>query len=79
MSTGFFKVPKAKNEPVKSYAPNSPERKLVLEQYKNMYNSSFNGFASHSILPTNKFLELDFFGSKTKGGSFIDLVTDILG
>ena len=39
MSTGFFKVPKAKNEPVKSYAPNSPERKLVLEQYKNMYNS----------------------------------------
>ena len=39
MSTGFFKVPKAKNEPVKSYAPNSPERKLILEQYKNMYNS----------------------------------------
>jgi len=27
MSTGFFKVPKAKNEPVKSYAPNAPERK----------------------------------------------------
>ena len=39
MRTGFFKVPKAKNEPVKSYAPNSPERKLVLEQYKNMFNS----------------------------------------
>ncbi len=39
MSTGFFKVPKAKNEPVKSYTPNSPERKLVLEQYKNMFNS----------------------------------------
>ena len=39
MSTGFFKVPKAINEPVKSYAPNSIERKLVLEQYKNMYNS----------------------------------------
>ena len=39
MSTGFFKVPKAKNEPVKSYAPNSPERKLVLKQYKNMSNS----------------------------------------
>ena len=39
MSTGFFKVPKAKNEPVKSYAPNSPERKLVLDQYKNMFNS----------------------------------------
>ena len=39
MSTGFFKVPKAKNEPVKVYAPNSPERKLVLDQYKNMYKS----------------------------------------
>ena len=39
MSTGFFKVPKAKNEPVKSYAPNSRERKLVLEQYKDMFNS----------------------------------------
>ena len=39
MSTGFFKVPKAKNEPVKGYTPNSPDRKLVLDQYKNMYNS----------------------------------------
>ena len=39
MSTGFFKVPKAKNEPVKSYAPNSRERKLVLKQYKDMFNS----------------------------------------
>ena len=50
-----------------------------------MCNSSFSSFASHSILPTNKFLELDFFGSKTKGGSFIsggsfiDLVTDVFG
>ena len=27
MSTGFFSIPKAVNEPVKSYAPGSPERK----------------------------------------------------
>ena len=26
MSTGFFNVPKAINEPIKQYAPNSPER-----------------------------------------------------
>ena len=26
MATGFFKVPEAKNEPVYSYAPGSPER-----------------------------------------------------
>ena len=31
MSTGFFKVPKAKNEIVKSYKPGSPERKEVTE------------------------------------------------
>ena len=31
MSTGFFKVPKAKNEIVKSYRPGSPERKEVIE------------------------------------------------
>ena len=30
MSTGFFKVPKAKNEIVKSYRPGSPERKEVI-------------------------------------------------
>ena len=32
MSTGFFTVPKAKNEPVKSYAPGSPERKSLQDQ-----------------------------------------------
>ena len=39
MSTGFFKVPKAKNEIVKSYRPGSPERKEVIETYQKMINS----------------------------------------
>lgn len=37
MSKGFFKVPKAVNEPVLSYAPGTPERKEVLTTYKKMY------------------------------------------
>ena len=36
MSTGFFKVPTAINEPVKSYSPGSSERKEVLDTYKKM-------------------------------------------
>ena len=39
MGKGFFNVPVAINEPVKSYAPGSPERKAVLEAYKVLYNS----------------------------------------
>ena len=39
MGKGFFNVPIAVNEPVKSYAPDSPERKAVLETYKEMFNS----------------------------------------
>jgi 1-pyrroline-5-carboxylate dehydrogenase len=39
MGKGFFNVPIAVNEPVKSYAPGSPEREEVLETYRNMYNS----------------------------------------
>ena len=39
MGKGFFTVPIAVNEPVKSYAPGSPERKAVLETYKKMYKS----------------------------------------
>tara|TARA_B100000900_G_scaffold36490_1_gene27358 strand:+ start:1343 stop:2971 length:1629 start_codon:yes stop_codon:yes gene_type:complete len=39
MSTGFFKVPKAKNEIVKSYKPGSSERELVLSEYNKMINS----------------------------------------
>jgi 1-pyrroline-5-carboxylate dehydrogenase len=39
MGKGFFNVPVAINEPVKSYAPGSPERKAVAEAYKAMFNS----------------------------------------
>lgn len=39
MANGFFNVPTAVNEPVKSYAPGTPERKAVLATYKSMYNS----------------------------------------
>jgi 1-pyrroline-5-carboxylate dehydrogenase len=40
MATGFYNVPKAVNEPVKSYAPNSPERIELLTTYKKMYNET---------------------------------------
>ncbi|MBJ6366525.1 L-glutamate gamma-semialdehyde dehydrogenase [Snuella sedimenti] len=40
MGKGFFNVPVAINEPVKGYAPGSPEREAVLETYKTMFNSS---------------------------------------
>lgn len=36
MSNAFFKTPIAKNEPVKSYAPGSPERAEVQKMYKAM-------------------------------------------
>jgi len=39
MLKGFFNVPKAVNEPVKSYAPNSPERIKVAETYTKMWNA----------------------------------------
>ena len=38
MGKGFFQVPIAFNEPIKSYAPGSPEREAVLQQYKAYYN-----------------------------------------
>ncbi len=40
MGKGFFEVPIAVNEPVKGYAPGSPERAKVAETYKQMFNSS---------------------------------------
>ena len=40
MATGFYNVPKAVNEPVKSYAPNSPEREELLATYKKMYSEN---------------------------------------
>ncbi len=38
MGKGFFRVPPAVNEPVKSYAPGTPEREEVLLTYKDLYN-----------------------------------------
>ena len=38
MGKGFFQVPTAINEPIKSYAPGTPEREEVLKQYKAYYN-----------------------------------------
>ena len=40
MGKGFFQVPTAFNEPIKSYVPGSPERDAVLKQYKAYYNST---------------------------------------
>jgi len=42
MGKGFFQVPTAFNEPIKSYAPGSPERKEVLEQYKSYFNNQID-------------------------------------
>jgi 1-pyrroline-5-carboxylate dehydrogenase len=42
MPKGFFNVPKAVNEPVKSYAPNSPEKAAVLAAYKEMWNTKID-------------------------------------
>ncbi|WP_121667731.1 L-glutamate gamma-semialdehyde dehydrogenase [Mesonia aquimarina] len=38
MGKGFFHVPPAVNEPIKSYAPGTPEREEVLLTYKDLYN-----------------------------------------
>ncbi|MBP9848909.1 MAG: L-glutamate gamma-semialdehyde dehydrogenase [Flavobacterium sp.] len=38
MLKGFFNVPKAVNEPVKSYAPGTPERAAVAATYTKMWN-----------------------------------------
>ncbi|HDZ07034.1 hypothetical protein LCGC14_0286240 [marine sediment metagenome] len=40
MGKGFFQVPTAFNEPIKSYTPGSPEREAVLEQYKAYFNDT---------------------------------------
>jgi 1-pyrroline-5-carboxylate dehydrogenase len=42
MGKGFFEVPLAVNEPVKTYAPDSPEREAVLNTYKELYNSTID-------------------------------------
>ncbi|KAB8155918.1 L-glutamate gamma-semialdehyde dehydrogenase [Kordia sp. TARA_039_SRF] len=40
MGKGFFQVPTAINEPVKSYAPGSPERAAVIAQYEAYFNGN---------------------------------------
>lgn len=40
MGKGFYKVPVAVNEPVKSYAPGTPEREEVLKTYQKMYKET---------------------------------------
>lgn len=40
MPKGFFHVPKAVNEPVKSYAPGSPEKESVLAAYRKMWSET---------------------------------------
>ncbi|MCA6423044.1 MAG: L-glutamate gamma-semialdehyde dehydrogenase [Flavobacterium sp.] len=42
MPKGFFHVPKAVNEPVKSYTPSSPEKAAVLAAYKKMWNETID-------------------------------------
>ncbi|MEO4004348.1 L-glutamate gamma-semialdehyde dehydrogenase [Flavobacterium sp. CAU 1735] len=40
MPKGIYNVPKAVNEPVKSYAPGTPERDAVLATFKELYNAN---------------------------------------
>ena len=40
MSNALFQVPIAVNEPIKGYAPGSPERSSLIAKYKEMYNQS---------------------------------------
>ncbi len=42
MGKGFFNVPIALNEPVKSYAPGSPEREAVAAEYAKMFRSKID-------------------------------------
>jgi len=42
MSNAFYTPPKYATEPVKGYAKDSPERKELLDTYKEMYNSTIN-------------------------------------
>jgi len=40
MSNGFYKVPKAVNEPVRDYAPGSVQKENLLKMYKKMHEES---------------------------------------
>ncbi|MCK0123609.1 L-glutamate gamma-semialdehyde dehydrogenase [Gelidibacter sp. F2691] len=56
MGKGFFKVPVAVNEPVKTYAPGSPEREAVLAEYAKMYKSTVDVplYINGKYVKTNK-------------------------
>ena len=42
MSKGFFKVPVATNEPVRSYKPDSKHRDEVIASYNKMFNNNID-------------------------------------
>ena len=42
MSKGFFKVPVATNEPVRSYKPGSKHRDEVIASYNKMFNNNID-------------------------------------
>jgi len=42
MGKGVFQIPKAVNEPVKSYAPETPEREAVTKQYDAYFNGNID-------------------------------------
>ncbi len=57
MSKGSFFVPEPVNEPVKSYAPGTPEREQLLAQYKKMYNEQIDApmfIGSEEVRTNNK-------------------------
>jgi len=56
MSKGFFKTPMAKNETVKTYANNTPERDLILSQYKyyNIRSADIPMYIGSEEVRTNK-------------------------
>ena len=57
MSVGFFNVPAPKNEPVKSYAPNSPERaaiQIALAEARSKVLDLPMYIGTNQILTTNK-------------------------
>ena len=42
MGKGFFEVPHAINEPIKSYAPGTAEREGVLQQYREYFKGNLD-------------------------------------
>ncbi len=73
MPKGIYNVPKAINEPIKSYAPGSPEKSQVLDAYKNLWNTKLDvplyigseeiktGNTKRIVSPQNHKHDLGFF------------------